>query len=308
VIVDFIAEHRGEFGVEPICRVLSEHGCPIAPSTYYDNLNRQPSKRRLRDVELAELIVAERATNRFVALFGARKMWLYLRSLGRDVARCTVERLMAQLGISGVTRAAKTPRTTVAGEPAERPTDLVERNFAASRPNRLWVAGFTYVPTWDGTVYVAFIVDVFSRMIVGWRAASRMTTPLVLDALEMALWTRRKHGITDLAGLVHHTDAGSQYTSIAFTQRLVEEGVDPSVGSVGDAYDNALAESQIGLYKSELIHRFGPWRDREHVELDTLEWVHWFNTQRPHESIDDLTPVQVEQLHYTHRTRLAEAG
>jgi putative transposase len=309
VIVDYISEHRAEFGVEPICRVLSEHGCPIAPSTYYDNLTRQrqPSKRKLRDAGLVELIETERENSRFVRLFGARKMWLHLRSLGHDVARCTVERLMADLGISGITRA-RAPRTTLPGEPAERPADLVDRNFVASRPNQLWVADFTYVPTWDGTVYVAFIVDVFSRMIVGWRAATPMTTPLVLDALEMALWTRRKHGVTDLTGLVHHTDAGSQYTSIAFTQRLVDEGVDPSVGSVGDAYDNALAESQIGLYKSELIRPYGPWRDRDHVELDTLEWVHWFNTQRPHESIDDLTPIQVEQLHYSHRTDLAEAG
>ena len=211
MIVDYISAHRAEFGVEPICSVLSEHGCPIAPSTYYDNLNRQPSKRKLRDAELVAVIEAERAKSRFVRLFGARKMWLHLRSLSHDVARCTVERLMAELGISGVTRA-RAPRTTVASEAAERPRDLVDRNFAASRPNQLWVADFTYVPTWDGTVYVAFVVDVFSRMIVGWRAATKMTTPLVLDALEMALWSRRKHGVTDLSGLVHHTDAGSPST------------------------------------------------------------------------------------------------
>jgi putative transposase len=307
VIVDYISEHREVFGVEPICRVLTEHGCPIAPSTYYDNLNRQPSKRQLRDTELAAVIETEREKNRFVRLFGARKMWLHLRGLGHDVARCTIERLMQQLGIRGVTRG-KTPRTTIADELAARPPDRVDRNFVAPAPNRLWVADFTYVATWAGTVYVAFVIDVFSRRIVGWRAATQMTTPLVLDALEMALWTRRKDGVTDLAGLVHHTDAGAQYTSIAFTQRLINEGVDASVGSVGDAYDNALAESQIGLYKTELINPHGPWKDHDHVEIQTLDWVHWFNTARPHKSIQDLTPVQAEHTHYTHRTAAAQAG
>ena len=301
----FINEHKRRFGVEPICTVLSEHGCKIAPSTYYDARDRQPSKRKLRDTELIALIEAERRT-KFVTLLGARKMWLRLRGKGHDVARCTIERLMREMGITGVTRA-KAPRTTIADEEAERPQDLVDRQFIANRPNQLWCADFTYVPTWDGMVYVAFIFDVFSRRILGWRAATSMTTPLVLDALEMALWTRRKEGITDLAGLVHHNDAGSQYTSIAFTQHLIAAGVDASVGSVGDAYDNALAESQIGLYKSELINR-QPWKDCEHVEIETLDWAHWFNTDRPHESIDDLTPIQVEQFHYTHRTRLAETG
>ena len=306
MIVAFINDHKGRFGVEPICRVLTEHGCKIAPSTFYDNLNRQPSKQKLRDADLIAAIEKARQT-RFVRLFGARKMWLHLRGLGYDVARCTVERLMAQLCLHGVTRG-KTPRTTIADEKAHRPPDRVDRNFAAAAPNRLWVADFTYVPTRTGTVYVAFVIDVFSRRIVGWRAATQMTTPLVLDALEMALWTRRTEGITDLTGLVHHNDAGSQYTSIAFTQRLIDEGVDASVGSVGDAYDNALAESHMGLYKSELIHSYGPWRDRDHVEIHTLDWVHWFNTARPHQSIQDLTPVQAEHTHYTHRTRFAEAG
>ena len=306
MIVVFIDEYKDRFGVEPICRVLSEHGCPIAPSTYYDARRRPPSKRQLRDAELVKLIEAERAT-KFGRLLGARKMWLRLRSKGHEVARCTIERLFRELGISGVTRA-KSPRTTIRDERAERPTDLVDRQFVANRPNQLWVADFTYVPTWDGMVYVAFIIDVFSRRILGWRAATSMSTPLVLDALEMAIWARRKDGITDLSGLVHHTDAGSQYTSIAFTERLVEAGVDASVGTVGDAYDNALAESHMGLYKSELIWPYGPWQGREHVEIETLDWVHWFNTDRPHESIDDLTPVQVEQIHYTHRTRLNQAG
>jgi putative transposase len=306
VIVAFINDHKEQFGVEPICRVLTEHGCKIAPSTYYDNRNRQPSKQKLRDADLIALIEKARK-QRFVKLFGARKMWLHLRGQSHDVARCTVERLMTQMGLRGVTRG-KTPRTTIADEKAARPADRVDRNFTASAPNRLWVADFTYVAARTGTVYVAFVIDVFSRRVVGWRAATSMTTPLVLDALEMALWTRRKDGITDLAGLVHHTDAGSQYTSIAFTQRLIDEGVDASVGSVGDAYDNALAESHMGLFKSELIHPYGPWKGPEHVEAATLDWVHWFNTQRPHESIQDLTPIQAEQTYYTHRTRFAEAG
>jgi putative transposase len=288
--------------------VLTEHGCPIAPSTFYDATTRAPSRRALRDEELAALIAAERDSNRFVAGLGARKMWLRLRGKGHDVARCTIERLMAQMGITGVTRARRAPRTTIPDPGFARPRDLVERQFAATRPNQLWVADFTYCPTWTGMVYVAFVFDVFSRRILGWRAATSMTTPLVLDCLEQAIWTRAKQGTNDLSGLVHHTDAGSQYTSIAFTDRLVDAGIDPSVGSVGDAYDNALAESQIGLFKAELIHRHGPWRDRDHVEIATLDWVNWFNTERPHESIDDLTPVQVEDLHHRYRAGLAEAG
>jgi len=307
-LIDYIRHHRDEFGVEPICRVLSEHGCPIAPSTFYDNISRPPSKRALRDEQIIALIEAERAANRFVAGLGARKMWLRLRSKGHDVARCTIERLMAQMGITGVVRTRRAPRTTIADPAAARPSDLVDRQFHASRPNQLWVADFTYCPTWTGMVYVAFVFDVFSRRILGWRVATSMTTPLVLDCLEQAIWTRGKEGISDLAGLVHHTDAGSQYTSIAFTDRLVEAGIDASVGSVGDAYDNALAESQIGLFKSELIHPHGPWHDSDHLEAAVLDWVSWFNTDRPHESIDDLTPVQVEQLHYRYRANLAEAG
>jgi putative transposase len=288
--------------------VLTEHGCPIAPSTFYDTVSRSPSKRQLRDEQLMAVIAAEREANRFVAGLGARKMWLRLRGKGHDVARCTVERLMGQMGIVGVTRQQRRVRTTIADPAAARPVDLVDRHFAASRPNELWVADFTYCPTWAGMVYVAFVFDVFSRRILGWRTATSMTTPLVLDCLEQAIWTRGKEGRTDLSGLVHHTDAGSQYTSIAFTERLVNAGIDPSVGSVGDAYDNALAESQIGLFKAELIWPHGPWRDRDHLEPAVLDWVDWFNNERPHESIDDLTPIQVENLHYRYRTGLAEAG
>jgi putative transposase len=304
--VAFIDEHREVYGVEPICRVLTEHGVKIAPSTYYEARDRAPSKRALRDVEVTALIARARE-HRFRARFGARKMWLHLRAGGHDVARCTVERLMADQGWTGALRG-KQPRTTVAAGGDPRPADLVDRDFTATKPNQLWVADFTYVATWSGTVYVAFVVDVFSRRVVGWRAATRMTTDLVLDTLEMAIWARGRDGISDLAGLVHHTDAGSQYTSFAFTQRLIEAGVDASVGSVGDAYDNALAESQIGAYKTELIRPEGPRRDVEHVEHGTLNWVDWFNHERPHESIDDLTPVQAEEVHYAARNRLVPIG
>jgi putative transposase len=302
----FIDEHREEFGVEPICRVLAEHGIKIAPSTYYEARNRKPSKRALREAEIVELLAAARE-QRFIARFGARKMWLYLRRQGHDVARCTIERLMTQNGWQGALRG-KRVRTTIPDSRDARAADLVDRDFTATAPNQLWVADFTYVATWSGTVYVAFIFDVFSRMIVGWRAATTMTTELVLDCLEHAVWSRRQAGVVDLSGLVHHTDAGSQYTSFAFTSRLLEAGVDASVGSVGDAYDNAMAESQIGVYKTELIRPEGPWRDVEHVEFETLNWVHWFNHERTHGSVDDLTPIEVEVAHYAARNRLIPTG
>ena len=302
----FIDEHRGRFGVEPICRVLTDHGVKIAPSTYYAARSRQPSKRALRDAQIEHLIIEARQ-QRFVVRYGARKMWLHLRRGGHDVARCTIERLMTRNGWVGALRGNRV-RTTVPDPAAVRPADLVDRNFAAAAPDRLWVADFTYVATWSGTVYTAFIIDVFSRLIVGWRVSTSMTTELVLDTLEHAVWTRKQAGITDLSGLVHHTDAGSQYTSFAFTQRLLDAGVDASVGSVGDAYDNALAESQIGAYKTELIRPEGPWRDVEHVELETLHWVHWFNHQRIHGSNHDLTPIEIETAYYQSRNRLLPTG
>lgn len=288
--------------------MLSEHGCPIAPSTFYDNLSRRPSLRARRDERILSLIEQQRSASRFVAGLGARSMWLRLRRQGHDVARCTVERLMAAHGLHGVVRTRKAPRTTIADPNATRPADLVDRHFAAFTPNQLWVADFTYCPTWAGMVYVAFVFDVFSRRILGWRAATSMTTPLVLDCLEQAIWTRQREGVASLDGLVFHNDAGSQYTSIAFTERLVDAGIDASVGSVGDAYDNALAESQIGIFKAELFHQHGPWRDRDHLEPAVLDWVQWFNTERTHGSIDDFTPVAVEQLHHRYRAGLAEAS
>ena len=313
-MIAFIREHKDRraggglrWGVEPICAVLSEHGCRIAPSTYYERLARTPGRRDQRDSAVAALIAAQREQTRFARSLGSRKMWLRLRSQGHDVARCTVERVMRAHGWEGARRGRRV-RTTIADDHAARPADLVERHFDAAAPNRLWVADFTYCPTWDGMVYVAFVIDAFSRRITGWQAATTMTTALVLDALEHAMWTRARDGVADLAGLVHHHDAGSQYSSIAFTERLVAAGADPSVGSVGDAYDNALAETTIGLYKTELIKAQGPWRDLDQVEAATLEWVHWYNTERTHGAIDDLTPVAAEELHYRFRAALDRTG
>lgn len=280
---------------------MREHGHQIAPSSYYDHHHRVVSARQRRDEHLVGVMTDLRADNRFLRRFGARKMWIFLRSQGHDVARCTIERLYRTQGWQGTTRRRRFKPVASNGTP--RPGDRVDRGFWAAHPNRLWVADFSYVSTWSGMVYVAFVIDVFSRRIIGWRAATRMTTDLVLDAFEHALWSRQQEGIQRLDGLVHHTDAGSQYVSFALTQRLVAEGVDPSVGSNHDPYDNALAESTIGLFKAELIRPEGPWRNVEHVELETLRWVDSYNTVRPHEALDDLTPMQAEDLHY-HRPRL----
>lgn len=284
----FIDERRSEHGVEPICDVLQ-----IAPSTYYAVKAREakPAPRTLRDRELQTEI--ERVYSMSRGLYGARKVWCQLQADGVQVARCTVERLMRRAGLAGVVRG-KAKRTTIPDGTADRPTDLVERDCTAPAPNRLWVADFTYVATWTGVVYVAFVIDAFSRQIVGWKADTNMRTGLVLDTLEMALWTRERAGLPAAAGLVHHHDNGSQYVSFAFTQRLVDAGVDASVGSVGDAYDNALAESTIGLFKTEKIRREGPWKTLADVELATLEWVDWFNNARPHSACGRLSPAQFE--------------
>jgi putative transposase len=302
--VSYIDEHKHLFGVEPICRTLTSFGWPIASSTYRAACRRLPSVRARRDAQLAEQIRRVHAEN--YGVYGARKVWLALNREGVDVARCTVERLMRQLGLRGVMRG-KTRRTTVADQHAARPADLVQRRFNADRPNRLWVADFTYVPTWSGMVYVAFVIDVYSRRILGWRAATSMKTALVLDALEMAIWARGRHGTTDLTGLIHHHDAGSQYTSIAFTERLAAAGVDASVGTVADAYDNALAESTIGLFKTELIKPRGPWRTCDQLEIATLEYVDWYNHRRPHSGAADLPPADFETLHQPTESRLNEA-
>jgi len=293
-MVAFIDAHRDEYGVEPICAQL-----PIAPSTYYEAKARQADAGRLperarRDGELRAEIGRVHAAN--FGVYGARKVW---RQLGREdivVARCTVERLMRSMRLQGVVRGRRC-RTTIADDAAQRPLDRVQRVFRASRPDQLWVADFTYVATWAGFVYVAFVIDVYARRIIGWRVSRSMRADLVLDALEQALWAR-----AGAKGVIHHSDRGSQYLSIRYTERLAEAGVEPSVGSVGDSYDNAMAESIIGLYKAELIDRRGPWRHFEAVEYATLAWVHWFNHQRLLEPIGNVPPAEFE-AEYHRRNR-----
>jgi putative transposase len=288
VIVEYIDAHRDEFGVEPICEVLQ-----VAPSTYYAAKSRPPSARAVRDSVLAPTLVALWEAN--YRVYGARKLWRAARRNGIDVGRDQVARLMRTAGIEGVRRG-KRVRTTRPDERADRPPDLVERNFTAAGPNQLWVTDLTYVPTWAGVAYVCFIIDAFSRSIVGWRVASNMRTTMVLDAIEMARWSRG----TNLEGLRCHSDAGSQFTSIRYGERLAEIGAVPSIGSVGDSYDNALAETVNGYYKAELIRGpgRGPWRSVEDVELATLNWVHWHNTDRLHGYLGDVPPTEFEAAFY----------
>jgi len=250
---------------------------PIAPSTYYDHVNRGPSRRAVRDEALKAEITRVHTQN--YGIYGARKVWLALNREGIAVARCTVERLMAELGLSGAIQG-NARKTTIADPAAVRPADLVQRRFAPPAPNRLWVADLTYVSTWSGFAYVAFVVDAYARRILGWRVAATMATSMVLDAIEQAVWTRQQEGVLDLKDVVHHTDRRSQYTSIRFTERLAEAGIQPSVGAVGSSYDNALAETINGLYKTELIKPRKPWRTIEEVELAAAEWVDWFNHGR----------------------------
>ena len=290
-MIAFIDENRERYGVEPICKVL-----PIAPSTYraHAAARRDPSKRSARarrDAGLAETI--RRVFTENFSVYGARKVWRQLRREGKDVARCTVERLMRGLGLQGVVRG-KSVRTTISDRNSPCPQDKVNRQFSADRPNRLWVADFTYVATWQGFVYVAFVIDVFARRIVGWRVSRSAQTPFVLDALEQALCERRPVR----GDLVHHSDRGVQYVSIKYTERLADAGVEPSVGSVGDSYDNALAETINGLYKAEVIWPRGPWRSLEQVEFATLEWVDWFNTRRLLEPIGNIPPAEAEARYY----------
>lgn len=289
-MIAYIDRHRERFGVEPICEVLR-----VAPSTYYAAKKRPPCERARRDAELRTEIRRVFLDN--YGVYGARKVWRQLNREGISVARCTVERLMRQTGLAGRVRGRRR-RTTIPAEPATRPADLVERCFAAPDPNRLWVADITYVATWSGFAYVAFVTDVFSRRIVGWRVSNTLRADLALDALEMAIWTRKAER---LPGLVHHSDRGVQYLSIVYTERLAEAGAVTSVGSRGDSYDNALAETMIGLYKAELITMQGPWRTVEDVELATLGWVHWWNTQRLHSAIGDVPPAEFEAAHYAQR-------
>ncbi len=291
-MVAFIDEHRGEYGVEPICSVL-----PIAPSTYYAQRAkaRSPELRSSRAKRDERLRVEVRRvwSESFGGVYGAKKVWRQMRREHFDVARCTVERLMRAEGLRGAVRGRAFKVTTVADESATRPLDLVQREFKAERPNQLWVADLTYVATWAGFVYVAFVIDVFARVIVGWRVSKSLRSDLALDALEQAL-----HARPIAIGLVHHSDRGVQYLSIVYTERLTEAGIEASVGSVGDSYDNALAESVIGLYKTEVIRRLGPWRSIEAVEIATLRWVDWFNKKRLFESIGHMPPIEYEEAYY----------
>ena len=285
-MVSFIDAHREQYGVEPICQQL-----PIAPSVYYEAKARQadpsllPARSR-RDAELVGEI--ERVLKANFRVYGARKVWRQLRRENVVAARCTVERLMRRMGLQGVVRGRRC-RTTIADANTALPGDLVKRDFRAERPNELWVADFTYVATWSGFVYTAFVIDVFARRIIGWRVARSMRTELVLDALEQAIWSRcpRK-------GVIHHSDHGSQYLSIRYSERLTEIGVEPSTGTVGDSYDNALAETIIGLYKTEVIYHRGPWRNLDAVEYATLEWVDWFNNRRLLAPIGNVPPAEYE--------------
>ena len=275
------------FGVEPICGVLQ-----VAPSTYYAALRRPPSARQLGDQRLKPEVV--RVYNQNFEVYGADKIWTQMNREGVEVGRDRVARLMKELGLHGEVRG-KTWRTTFPLESGARPADLVDRKFEAAAPNRLWVADLTYVSTWAGVAYTAFVTDVFSRYIVGWKVAMSLKAELALDALEMAIWARSPR---DLSGLVHHSDRGVQYLSIRYTERLSDEGAVCSVGSRGDSYDNAMAESVNGLYKTEVIRKQGPWRSFEQLELATAKWVDWYNHRRLHSSIGNVPPVEFEELHY----------
>ena len=288
----FIDAHRGVYGVEPICRVL-----PIAPSTYYEHAARRLDPGRLpprarRDARLS--IEIRRVFNENFGVYGVRKVWRQMLREGFDVARCTVSRLMRSMGLAGAVRG-KRIRTTVPDPAAPCPRDRVNRVFRAPAPNMLWLSDFTYVATWGGFVYVAFVIDAFARRIVGWRVSRVATAGFVLDALEQALHQRHPF---EGGRLICHSDRGSQYVSIRYTERLAEAGIEPSVGSVGDSYDNALAETVIGLFKTEVIHRRGPWRSFEAVEFATLEWVHWFNERRLLEPIGNIPPAEAEANYY----------
>ena len=292
-MVTFIDDHRGEYGVESICTVV-----PIAPSTYYEHKAREADPRRVpprahRDRALRPEIVLVWEKN--ISVYGAKKVWKQLKREGFSVARCMVERLMKEMGLEGVVRGRAFTTTTRSGDGAERPLDLIDRDFAAERPNQLWVSDLTYVATWRGFVYVAFVIDAFARRIVGWRVSSSLRSDLALYALEQAICERQDERAD---GLIHHSDRGGQYLSIRYTERLADAGIEPSVGSKGDSYDNALAESIIGLFKTEMIRRNGPWRNLEDVEFATLEWVWWFNHHRLLEPIGYVPPVEREKEYY----------
>ncbi len=301
-MIGFIDDHRGAYGVEPICKLL-----PIAPSTYHAQAARRSDPARLpararRDVVLATDI--QRVFDANFGVYGVRKVWRQLGREGKKVARCTVARLMRRMGLQGVVRGREV-RTTVSNPAVVCPLDRVNRQFHAPRPNALWLSDFTYVATWQGFVYVAFVIDAFARRIVGWRVSRTAHASFVLDALEQALHERRP---VQGSGLVHHSDRGVQYVSIRYTERLADAGIEPSVGSVGDSYDNALAETINGLYKTEVIRRRGSWRSLETVEFATLDWVDWFNNRRLLEPIGNIPPAEAEARYYQQIETLAMAA
>lgn len=289
-MVNYIDQHRTEFGVEPICKTLQ-----VAPSMYYASKTRPPSKRAVEDAQLVGEV--ERVWESNYRVYGRRKVWAQLNREGIPIGRDRAARLMRAAGIAGMTRGRKV-RTTRSDPAATRAPDLVDRNWMVTDPNRVWVTDFTYVATWSGMAYVAFVIDVYSRRVVGWRVAASMRTDLVLDALEHAIWARDDR----LDGLICHSDAGSQYCAIRYTERLAEIGAAPSIGSVSDPIDNAVAESTIGLYKNELIHRRGPWRTIDDIEYATLEYVDWFNHRRLHGEIGHVPPAELEATHYLQST------
>jgi transposase InsO family protein len=300
-MVAFIDEHRATFGVEPICDVL-----PIAPSVYYEQRVRQQCpERRPRRVRRDEIITEHirRVWHENHEVYGVVKVWKQLRREDHPVARCTVARLMHRAGLRGAVRGRAFKVTTIPDTAAARPLDLVTRQFRAERPNQLWVADLTYVATWRGFAYVAFVIDVFSRRIVGWRVSSSLRSDLALDALEQALYDRQLDGAERL---IHHSDRGTQYLSIRYTERLAEAGIERSVGSTGDSYDNALAESVIGLFKTEVIRRRGPWRGIDDLEFATLDWVAWYNTRRLLEPLGYVPPDEFERAYYHRQTAPAE--
>jgi putative transposase len=302
-MIAFIDEHKASFGVEPICETIE-----IAPATYYEHKRqeREPDRRSAR-AKRDEALMPEilRVFDANYKVYGVRKVWKQLLREGFEVAKCTVRRLMRQMGLRGATRGKTFTTTTIPDDLLAHPRDLVERAFTADGPNRLWISDITYVKTRVGFVYVAFITDVFSRYIVGWRASTSLETGLALDALEQAIWDRLDG---DPDGLIHHSDHGSQYLSIRYTERLRDAGIEPSTGSVGDSFDNAMAETINGLYKTEVIHRRGPWNGLDDVEYATLEWVDWFNHHRILQPIGDIPPAEYEANYYRQTSPAEDAG
>jgi len=293
VIVEYIDAHKDQFGVEPICRDLQ-----VAPSTYYAHRARPPSARSVNDAATTQVIAQVHADN--YGVYGARKVHAEMLRAGHRAARCTVERLMRTAGLRGITRA-KGPRTTVPGTGPETRPDLVDRDFTATAPNQLWVADITYCRTFAGWVYAAFVVDVFSRRVVGWQLSKSLRSDLALDALEMGIWSRQRTG-RDVTGLTHHSDKGVQYVAIRYTQRLAEAGAVASVGSTGDSYDNALAEAFNSLFKAELIRNKGPWKSIDDLEIAVAEYIDWFNHRRLHGEIGLIPPAELEDTHYRQNT------